>query len=283
MRYILEALAHDSMFGREVGTIQEKKSAELISSYFKEIGLMPIRKKKFIYPFSYLLDNEKKVNSAGNVLGKIETKSKKCILVSAHYDHIGRGERHSNDPYAKKIHNGADDNASGVAMMLQLAKNLIIHTPPLKTDIVFVAFSGEEDGLFGSVEFLRRNLISPQNIIANINLDMVGRLDILNPLLTVESDFEKYNWRQCLPSDTSAAFIVRRQPPVLKSSADHCSFLDVGVPALLISTGMSSDYHRPSDDVSKINFKGMEAILEYLQQMVFNLCNHTTDLRLLAD
>ncbi|MGL5890868.1 MAG: M28 family peptidase, partial [Bacteroidia bacterium] len=113
-RFVINRLAHDSMKGREVGTPQEKSSAVFIAAELKRAGCKFIRKKPF-QPFEYNGPDSVMINSSGNVIGRIDTRSKYSIVVSAHYDHIGNGKHHSKAPFSLQIHNGADDNSSGVA------------------------------------------------------------------------------------------------------------------------------------------------------------------------
>jgi hypothetical protein len=268
---VVRTLAHDSMEGRLPGTISEKKAADFIISQFKKAGCKPLQNAQYVYPFTYKNPDSLITQSTGNVVAKIETRSTYCIVISAHYDHIGRGKWHSTDPFSKAVHNGADDNASGVAMMLGLAAWCKQHKSQLQYDLVFIGFSGEEDGLFGAKHFLTQNLVDTSRIICNLNFDMVGHLDTRRPLLELDGALEHPAWDLVLPADTNPAFVTERSRNMIKGGADHQIFLDAGIPALLISTGVTSFYHRPQDDVSTINFTGMEAIGLYLQQLLRNL------------
>jgi Zn-dependent M28 family amino/carboxypeptidase len=270
-KYVISTLAHDSMEGRLPGTVHEKKAAAFIESEFKKTKCVPLKKKQYQFPFSYKNPDSVVVQSAGNVLGKIETKSERCIVISAHYDHIGYGKHHSNDPFSKKIHNGADDNASGVAMLLSLAGWYSVHRDSLQYDIVFAAFSGEEDGLFGAKEFLRSGIIDTSMIICNINLDMVGHLDKTRPLLMAESAFIFRQWDTLLPADSAQFFLIERSGTLFKDGADHNVFLNAGIPAILFSTGLTEFYHRPGDDEGTINYIGMMYINAYLRKTINNV------------
>jgi Zn-dependent M28 family amino/carboxypeptidase len=270
-KYVISTLAHDSMEGRLPGTVHEKKAAGFIENEFRKTKCVPIKKKQYVFPFDYKNPDSTVVHSAGNVLAKIETKSNKCIVISAHYDHIGWGQHHSNDPFAKKIHNGADDNASGVAMLLSLAGWYSSHRDSLNFDIVFAAFSAEEDGLFGAKEFLKSGIIDTSTIICNINLDMVGHLDKTRPILMAESALLFNQWDSILPQNTEFKFIVERSGTLFKDGADHNVFLDVHIPGILFSTGLTEHYHRPSDDESTINYEGMIDIHKYLVSVVRNM------------
>ncbi len=270
-RYVVNALAHDSMKGRLPGTPEETKAAHFIAEEFKQAGCKFIRKNKY-YPFDYRgPDSATVIHSAGNVIAKINTKSKYTIVVTAHYDHIGIGQFHSKAPFTKGIHNGADDNASGVAMMLALAGWCNDHKKELKYDMVFVAFSGEEDGLYGSVNFLKSSLIDTSKILCNLNFDMLGRLDLMRPIMRIDGALEYSAWDSCLPSDSAVGFSVMRRKNIIQDGADHCSFLDRNIPAVLFTTGLHSEYHTPTDDIDKINFVGMVLIADYMEVLLLNM------------
>lgn len=270
-KYVISTLAHDSMEGRLPGTIHEKRAAGFIENEFRKTKCVPVKKKQYVFPFDFKNPDSVVVHSAGNVLAKIETKSDFCIVVSAHYDHIGWGKHHSNDPFSQKIHNGADDNASGVAMLLSLAGWYSSHRDSLQYDIVFAAFSGEEDGLFGAKEFLKSGTVDTSKILCNINLDMVGHLDKTRPILMAESALLFTQWDTVLPIKSEFNFIVEISGTLFKDGADHNVFLNARIPGILFSTGLTEHYHRPSDDESTINYSGMIEIHNYLICVIRNL------------
>jgi hypothetical protein len=270
-RFVVGTLANDSMKGRLPGTKEELQSATFIEQQFKNAGCKPLQKKKFSYPFDFKNPDSVIVHSSGNIIAKIDSKSEYCIVISAHYDHIGYGKFHSNDPFSHAIHNGADDDASGIAMMLGLAGWCKKKSKELQYDIVFIAFSGEEDGLFGSKYFLSQNLIDTSKIICDLNFDMVGHLDHIRPILEMEGALETKAWDSILPNDTTKQFIAERELIVLKGGADHCTFINAHIPAILISTGLTGYYHRPEDDIGSINFPGMLAISDYVKEILLTL------------
>jgi putative aminopeptidase FrvX len=269
--FVISTLANDSMEGRLPGTIAEKKSAAFIETQLLTAGTKPLRNKKTQFPFHYKNEDSIPVSSIGNVVTTIDTKSKFCIVISAHYDHIGHGGLHSLDPFSKAVHNGADDNASGVAMMLGLASWCKENQKKLNYDMVFIAFSGEEDGLFGSQYFLSQNLIDTSTIICNINYDMVGHLDKIRPMLEIEGAIETNAWKEVLPSDTTKNFIAERSRILVKGGADNYTFYKASIPAILISTGLTAHYHKTTDDLETINFEGMDAIANYSKELILNL------------
>jgi Zn-dependent M28 family amino/carboxypeptidase len=276
---VIETLAHDSMQGRLPGTNFEKKAAIFIQNEFKKTGCKPLQKNNFIFPFAYKNPDSIIVQSAGNVVAKIDTKSEYAIVITAHYDHIGHGELHSNDPFSKLVHNGADDNASGVAMMLGIASWCKKQKKQLRYDMIFIGFSGEEDGLFGSEYFLEQKLIDTSKIICNINFDMVGHLDMKRPRLEIDGALETKAWNNYLPKDTNEYFIAERSMNMIKGGSDNCNFLKANIPAVLITTGITGFYHRPQDDPTTINYEGMVAISDYTQKLIL-LLNQKKDLQL---
>lgn len=216
--------------------------------------------------------NIKKEQTSGkNVVGKIDNDRQHTVVIGAHYDHLGYGIHNSLDASADSaIHNGADDNASGVAMMIQLARAISLTDSIDKYNYVFVAFSGEELGLYGSSHFVDEGIITPDSIHYMLNMDMVGRLDSSNTLVLngtgTSPAFSKYDSLpiQGLRTKTSSSGI---------GPSDHAPFYLDNVPAIHFFTGTHSDYHKPTDDVDKINFDGMLTVYEYLVQFIGNLDN----------
>lgn len=251
--------------------MEEKKSACFIAHELKQTGSKPLRRKHFCYPFDYTGPDSTMIHSCGNVVAKVNTPSEYCIVITAHYDHIGHGEHHSNDPFDHSVHNGADDNASGVAVLLALSAWCNAHASELKYDVIFAALSGEEDGLFGSIALLHGSYIDTSRIICNLNLDMVGHLDQKRPLLVAEGALTFAAWDSVLPPDTNVNFFVQRNKVLIKGGSDHCTFIDAGIPAILFTTGLTAYYHRATDEVQNVNFSGMEKITAYLEELMSTL------------
>ena len=271
LKQVICTLASDSMKGRLPGTAGERTSADYIAAQLKRTGAKPLKRKRFLTPFDYRSPDSSLVHSAGNVIAKVNTGSDYCIVITAHYDHIGNGKFHSNVLFSNEIHNGADDNASGVALLLALAAWCNEHRPELNYDIIFAAVSGEEDGLYGSKYLLGGNWIDTAHIICNINLDMVGHLDLIRPILIAEGTEKNTGWNSVLPKDSAEGFTVMRKSVQFTDGSDHCTFINAHIPAVLLSTGITQFYHRPSDDEDKINYPGMIAIGKYIEQLLVNL------------
>lgn len=263
-RYVINTLAHDSLEGRLPGTKGEQTAAAFIAGEMKNARLKPLYRKKFTQPFDYKNPDSVLTRSAGNVGGWIDTRSKKTIVIGAHYDHIGWGKHHSNAHFTKAIHNGADDNASGVAMLLALAGWCNAHRDELKYDIVFVAWAAEEDGLYGSELFIKNKTIDTASIACYINFDMVGQLNTLKPLLKVEGLREYPALDQFMDPDTANTLNVRKSDMIFIGGSDNYNFEKSRIPSVAFSTGLSEYYHRPEDDAERINYPGMVQISRYV-------------------
>jgi acetylornithine deacetylase/succinyl-diaminopimelate desuccinylase-like protein len=191
------------------------------------------------------------------------------IVIGAHYDHLGYGGAGSAAPGVKEIHNGADDNGSGTAALVEIARELAARGKKLPRRVVFIAFTGEERGLIGSARYVRNPLVPLDKTIAMINLDMVGRLT--DDKLIVHgtgtgSGFDELVDRVC----KAYQFRVTKKPSGFGPS-DHSSFYGAKVPVLFFFTGSHKDYHRPSDDFDKLNIPGMRRIVEMVVDVTATL------------
>jgi hypothetical protein len=273
----VEYLASDSLEGRESGTEGERLAAAFIANRMKEIGLTEKGEEGFMQTFDFLpkanphketMDTSKTIRIS-NVLGMIDNGATKTVVIGAHYDHLGHGI--SGSLHAEKdgaIHNGADDNASGVALMLALADELKNSEAVKESNYLFMAFSGEEMGLLGSNYYCKNPTINLEEVHYMLNFDMVGRLDTskglaingvgTNPNWTTE--LEKANWDN-LP------FVYGESGT---GPSDHTSFYLQDVPILHFFTGQHEDYHKPTDDVGKINYNGIHT----LKKLIARLAEH---------
>ncbi len=269
-------LSHDSLEGREMGTVGELIAANYIAQRYEEIGLQmkgtsdtsyfqTFSKKTKLHPHDYQFQGPE--IKGRNVLGLIDNKAEHTIVVGAHYDHLGWGDEGSLHSGERMIHNGADDNASGIASLLFLAERLI--KQQLDYNVLFIAFTGEEKGLLGSKYFMNNPTIETDNINFMVNMDMVGRLDSTRRLAVYGVG-------------TSPSFIPELElikHPVfqfkLDSSgigpSDHTSFYVEDIPVLHFFTGQHAQYHRPEDDVDLINFEGLNDVSLFIETLVLNL------------
>jgi Tol biopolymer transport system component len=211
-----------------------------------------------------------------NVLGMLPGKTGKFILAGAHYDHLGFGEagamQRAGEEHA--IHNGADDNASGVAALLEIAAASTRERKSLQHGILFAFWSGEEIGLIGSGHFAQHPPLPLSNVLAYVNFDMVGRLR--DNRLNAQGVGSSTEWRRLLERlNVAAGFsLVLQDDPYLPT--DVTAFYPRGVPVLSFFTGSHDDYHRPTDDPAKINYPGLERIATFAQRLMAALARANT-------
>ena len=219
-------------------------------------------------PFAANVNIERTQRTAHNVVGLLDNGKENVIVIGAHLDHLGYGAEGSLYRGDPAIHNGADDNASGVAVMLQLARDLAEMDQARANDYLFIAFSGEEKGLYGSNYWTKHPTLPISTLNYMINLDMVGRLDTASAI-GVNGVGTSPTWAEVdrvlvggLKVKTTASGI---------GPSDHTSFYLQGVPAIHFFTGSHSDYHKPSDDEEKINYDGMLRVTRFIESLVSTL------------
>jgi hypothetical protein len=272
-------LADDSMEGRETGTLGERLAAEYIVNRMKQLELQPKGTKGYYQTYSFkpsvnphqtaeILEASGDSLAQGmNVMGYIDNKAQSTIVIGAHYDHLGLGGQGSLYREGEAIHNGADDNASGVAMMLHLAEQL--QQTGKANNYLFIAFSGEEMGLLGSNYFVKNATLPIESISYMINLDMVGRLKEENTL-AVHGVGTSPIFKQTLFANNDQDLIIKEFESGIGPS-DFTSFYLADVPVLAFFTGQHEDYHKPSDDADKLNYEGMERISNYIVNIISDL------------
>lgn len=268
----LSFLASDKLEGRVVGSKGEALAAEYISSQFFGLGLSPMDScDNYLYRYTvHKKPNPHSLTPTGdipsqNVMGMMDNGSDKYIIIGAHYDHLGYGHFGTLWDGDPEIHNGADDNASGVSLILDLAEKL--KKAPKNYNYVFMAFSGEEMGLWGSNYWVKHPNIDLSKVNYMLNFDMVGRLNA-ERALAIHGTGTSPVWDELLDAHNHSNFnIVKTASGV--GPSDHTSFYNADIPVLHFFTGQHSDYHKPSDDVEKINFQGIADISSY----VFDIIN----------
>jgi peptidase M28-like protein/PDZ domain-containing protein/PA domain-containing protein len=207
-----------------------------------------------------------------NVLGYLEGSDpilkNETIVIGAHMDHLGDGMKYGSlyEKHEPAIHNGADDNASGDAGILEIAQKMASERSKFKRSYLFMLFSGEEAGLLGSGYFTKSDLFNKLNIVTMINMDMIGRM--VDDKLIVNGTGTSSVWPSMLDSlNQSFQFNLSKKEEGFGPS-DYSSFYGKNVPVLAFFTGLHKDYHRPSDDWELINSKGEEKILKYEYEMI---------------
>ncbi|MGB4973627.1 MAG: M28 family peptidase, partial [Cyclobacteriaceae bacterium] len=202
-----------------------------------------------------------------NIVGMIDNPGDEIIIIGAHFDHLGYGGVSSLYRGDSLVHNGADDNASGVAVMIQLAE--LLKNEQLQKDILFIGFSGEEEGLWGSNYFSKNPTIDLSKVSAMINMDMVGKLDE-QKALAIHGTGTSPSWEGILNKVNTDSISLLFRPSGIGPS-DHTSFYLQDIPVLHFFTGQHEDYHKPSDDSEKLNYEGMAKIALMINRIVGEL------------
>jgi len=271
-------LASDALEGRQTGTDGEKKAANYIANRFKELGLETKGTEGYLQPFTFKPKtnphDEVKfdVNGDGtitgnNVIGFIDNKAENTIIIGAHFDHLGfGGEGSLYRDSIKAVHNGADDNASGVSVLLNLAAKL--KEKNTNNNYLFMAFSGEEMGLLGSNYFVKNPTIETKKVSYMINMDMVGRMK-KDSTLAVYGTGTSPIFKQVLKSHNDNFKLIQQESGV--GPSDHTSFYLADIPVLHFFTGQHEDYHKPGDDSEKLNYDGMYLISDYIFNIITDL------------
>lgn len=270
-------LAADDLEGRAIGTDGEEKASDYLAGEFEEIGLSPMGTDGYFQPFTVSKPTnpheEAVIGTDGdgitgrNVIGFIDNGSDNTVVIGAHFDHLGMGGSGSLHRGDSAIHNGADDNASGTAALVALARMLKYEEH--NSNFLFIAFSGEENGLWGSNYFVKNPTIDLSSVNYMINMDMVGRMN--------EEKTLAINGVGTSPSFNPVFDLVNVDSLKLVTSesgvgpSDHTSFYLQDLPVLHFFTGQHEDYHKPSDDSDLINYDGLLLVVKYIDRLVDQL------------
>jgi aminopeptidase YwaD len=236
--------------------------------------LMPGAREKYMQDLSAAYDTKIKVDigpksrQANNVIAYIDNGADRTIVLGAHFDHLGYGEDGNSMVRTgeKQIHNGADDNASGTAALIELAR-LLKKTKSPRSNYLFLAFSGEELGLYGSKFYVDNPTLPLDKVNYMINMDMVGRLNDSSKTITVGGFGTSPAWNEILYGVKKPGFNIKIDSSGTGPS-DHTSFYRKNIPVLFFFTGLHSDYHRPSDDAARINYNGELQIVNYINAVI---------------
>ena len=277
----IAVLADEALAGRGLGTPELDQAADYIAGQFRAAGLQPGGDGG-----SWLQAWQEPVEPLGRVVrlknvvavlpGSDPERAGESLVIGAHYDHLGRGEYVARAADRDKIHPGADDNASGVAVMLELAR--VLGCRPQPRSVVFVAFTGEEVGRLGSRHYVQHPGDYPINqVIAMVNLDTVGRLG-KNPL-TVFGAGSAEEWVHILRGAGYVTGVPITNVADDFGSGDQTSFIDAGVPAVQLFSGVHDDFHRPGDTPDKIDVPGLVKTAQVLRETVEYLAGRAQALR----
>lgn len=280
-------LASDDRKGRCAGEPGNDEAADWIAAKFEEFGLLPLGDDgTYLQHFDFRVRGGEggKMARTQNVVGLWEgsdpLRKDQVVVVGAHFDHVGTLEsldagRIGGAVDGDTIWNGADDNGSGTCTLIEVAQAFAEGVVQPKRSILFIAFSAEEQGLFGSAHFCRNPTIPQERIVAMLNMDMVGRIPKSGKIeMAATGSLENELWPKLIeasrPAAPSLVFELQSQS---RPDSDHASFIDASIPATFIFTGMHPDYHRATDSPDKIAYDQMTEIGRFATALLWNTAN----------
>lgn len=261
-------LASDSLLGRGFGSPQGVKAALYIARQFELAGIDPIGD-GFLHPFNHRsgILNISGNNVVGIIHGNDPDLKDEYIVLGAHYDHLGWKIEHGDSV----VYNGADDNASGTAALIEIGRNLAASRASLGRSVVLVAFDGEESGLVGSKRFMSDSTVQLHRVKLMFSLDMVGMaeahkgVDLIGINLLDDADY--------LVNDLAGKYNLKitKANSANEQHTDTAPFGNSGIPAVAVFTGTESPYHKPEDTHEKLDYKGMAGITNYISDATMQL------------
>ena len=305
----LNILASDSLEGRETGKPGQKMAAEYIKNHFKKIGIPPYKGNKYYQKFKvesdrhickYNCENcdedfitklfkKKRIVKGENILGYIEGTDLKqeLIIITAHYDHLGKHDT--------LLFNGADDNGSGTAAIMEIAEAFMIakkqgYGP--RRSVLIMPVSGEEKGLLGSKHYTENPIYPLEKTVANLNIDMIGRTDhyhdtsgyiylIGSDMLSQElHDISEMINKKHIGLELDYTFNAEDDPNRYYYRSDHYNFAKNNIPVIFYFNGIHDDYHKVTDTIEKIDFKKVEEITRLVFLTAWELANREERIKL---
>jgi len=266
-------LAAPEREGRGIGTRGLEDAAGYIARQLEGMGLTPGGDNgTWMQRFTTTATPDGRPRELANVVGVLPGSrpelAGQTVVIGAHYDHLGFGWPDPHEGSAGRIHPGADDNASGVAVMLELARAMAAGEKPPRT-IVFVAFTGEEEGLVGSKHYVEHPPFPVEKTLAMINLDTVGRLG--SNTLSVLATGTATEWQHIFRGVSYVVGVESRLIPASYAASDQKSFIDHGVPAVQLFTEPHADYHRPQDTADKVDVEGLVKVAGFARETLVYL------------
>lgn len=292
LKEYLYVLASDSMKGRETGTLGQRNAANFIVNFFKEIGIPPYKYNTYLQKFKvrnvrsygkWKKKPNKKYIKGENIIGYIEGTDLKdeLLVITAHYDHLGTKED-------LLIYNGADDNGSGTSSIMEIAQAFMLAKKEgngPRRSVLIMPVSGEEKGLLGSKYYADNPIYPLENTIANLNVDMIGRIDdyhdnpdyvyligsdrLSTELHQISEDVNK----QYINLELDYKFNEEDDPNRYYYRSDHYNFAKNNIPVIFYFNGVHADYHKTSDTVDKIHFGKIQKISRYIFLTAWELAN----------
>ena len=268
----VNVLADDQFEGREAGSRGGSAAGVYLMKELANLKLKPAGDEN-----GYFQDFGAGRNILAVLPGSDEKLKDEIVIVGGHYDHVGYGTRSNSFGPFGYVHNGADDNASGVAGVLEVAEALCQLEQPPKRSILFAFWDGEENGLVGSQHFVRNPTVAFERIAFAFNVDMIGQLRDDN--LEVFGVRSSKGLRRIVSEQNTDAGLKLKFSWELKANSDHHSFFAYGIPTLMFHTGLHDRYHRPSDDADTVNKAGMERVSRLLFRTVAAVAQQPTRMR----
>lgn len=268
-------LASDYLEGRETGKKGEQLAAEYIAYRFEQLGLAPKGDDgSYFHEFNFKHSNNPHLTDGGdqlvgkNVVAYLDNGAANTVVIGAHYDHLGMGSFGSRHTGSPAIHNGADDNASGIAALLKIAAHLK-QGKAKGNNYLFIGFSGEEMGLFGSKKYVENPTIDLSKVNYMVNMDMVGRLN-QEKVLAISGVGTSPTFSKVI-QEVQVGGIQAKTSDSGVGPSDHTSFYLKNIPVLHFFTGQHNDYHKPEDDAALLNFKGLNLVSNYIMAIIEKL------------
>ncbi|MCD4746301.1 MAG: M20/M25/M40 family metallo-hydrolase, partial [Bacteroidales bacterium] len=219
-----------------------------------------------------------------NVVGLLEGNDpnlkNEFIIIGGHYDHLGMGGPGSGSrkPDTIAVHYGADDNASGIAGIIEIAEKLAANRKELKRSVIVIAFGAEEMGLLGSKNFTNNPLVDLNQVKAMFNFDMLGRLNPDSKVLIIGGTGTSKESESILNKSAEKSIITLKFSPEGYGPSDHTSFYAEDIPVFFISTGAHQDYHTPEDNIDKIDFNGAKTVADFSYELIADVINRKNSL-----
>jgi len=274
-----------STAGLPVIQITHSVANEILINHGQSIAELRSKIDEQLTPLSFLVGCKVSANvnlklakeTASNMIGSIEGNDPvlkdEYIVVGAHFDHLGLGGSRSGslDPDTIIIHNGADDNASGTAGILELSYKLMSNRHLLKRSVLFVCFDAEEKGLLGSKYYVENPVRNISNAAMMVNMDMIGRLND-NPVI-LEGVGSSGNFENIIEDarNNHTLDVETNMGGMDFGRSDHASFYRENIPVLFFFTGAHEDYHKPTDDWDKIDYQGEKEILDFIYDLIIDI------------
>lgn len=266
----VDVLADDSFEGREAGSRGGRAAAGYLGKSLSDRGLVGgAQGGRYYQPFGAGYRNVLAI-----LVGTDPTLKHEFVLIGAHFDHVGYGNHLNSNGPVGYVHNGADDNASGVAGLLELIDAVKVLPQGLRRSLLVAFWDGEEKGLLGSWHWVRQPTVSLPQVTFAINMDMIGRLQ--ENRVEVQGGRTMSRMRQALTLANQSSKLAMNFHWQMKDNSDHFPFFSMNIPVLMVHTGLHNDYHTPRDDAHTVDSEGMARVTQLLFEFTVDIANRDT-------